>query len=90
MNDVAKIRKYISNETTEILIHAFVNSKLHFCKSLFYGLSKYEINKLQNVQNAAARVVACPRKWPYKLDFKRTTLATCAPKNYFLDKSYVF
>ena len=62
LRNIAKIRKYISTETTEILIHAFVSSKLDFCNSLLYGLPKYKINKLQNVQNAAARVVAWLRK----------------------------
>ena len=44
-------------------MHAFVNSKLHFCNSLLHGLPKYEINKLQSVQNAAARVIACLSKF---------------------------
>ena len=39
-------------------MHAFVNSKLDFCYSLLHGLPKYEINKLQSVQNAPARVIA--------------------------------
>ena len=54
----AKIRKYINVLTVEVLVHAFVNSKLDFCYSLLHDLPKYEINKLQSVQNAAARVIA--------------------------------
>ena len=46
-------------------MHAFINSKLDFCNSLLHGLPKYEINKLQNVQNAAARVIACLSKFDH-------------------------
>ena len=49
-------------------MHAFINSKLDFCNSLLYGLPKYDINKLQSVQNAAARVIACLRKFGHKSD----------------------
>ena len=59
LRNIAKICKYINVTTAELLVHAFVNSKLDFCNSLLHGLPKYEINKLQSVQNAAARVIAC-------------------------------
>ena len=50
LRNIAKIRKYISAGTTDILIHCFVTSKLDFCNAVLYGLPKYQINKLQNVQ----------------------------------------
>ena len=56
-NIIAKIRKYINVTTAEVLVHAFIISKLDFCNSLLHGLPKYEINKLQSVQNAAAQRV---------------------------------
>ena len=65
LRNIAKIRKYISAETTEIVIHCFVTSKLDFCNALLYGLPKYQINKLQNVQNAAARIIARLRKYDH-------------------------
>ena len=54
--------------TAEVLVHAFINSKLDFCNSLlhsFDGFPKYEINKLQSVQNVAARVIACLSKFDH-------------------------
>ena len=65
LRNIAKIRKNISAETTEILIHFFVTPKLDFCNALLYVLLKYQINKLQNVQNAAACIIARLRKYDY-------------------------
>ena len=63
LRNIAKICKYINVTTAEVLVHTFVNSKLDFCNSLLHGLPKYEISKLQSVQNAAARVIACLSKF---------------------------
>ena len=49
-------------------MHAFINSKLDFCNSLLYGLPKYDINKLQSIQNAAVRVIACLSKFDRNSD----------------------
>ncbi len=45
----------ISN--AEMLIHAFMTSKLNYCNALLDGCSARLINKLLMVQNAAARVL---------------------------------
>ena len=52
-----RIRKYLFHQTAISLIHAFITSKLDYYNSLLYGLSTIHINKLQRVQNAAARLV---------------------------------
>ena len=36
--------------------HAFFSSRLGYCNSLLYGLLAYQIQKLQRVQNSAARL----------------------------------
>ena len=51
------IRKHLTKRNTEILIHAFISSRLDYCNSLLYGLPAIQIKKLQRVQNAAARLV---------------------------------
>ena len=40
------IRKYLTKITTEILIHAFISSRLDYCNSLLYGLPEIQIKKL--------------------------------------------
>ena len=57
LRTISRIRKYLSTQTTEILIHAFVTSKLDHCNSLLYNVPKNVIKKLQSVQNAAARLI---------------------------------
>ena len=53
--------QYLFHQTDIPLIHAFITctSKLHYCNTLLYGLPtiQFHINKLQRVQNAAAKLV---------------------------------
>ena len=51
------IRKYFTKESAEVAVHAFIASKLDYCNALLYGLPKYQLQRLQYVQNTAARVV---------------------------------
>ena len=50
-------RTFFCRRSTETLIHAFVSSRVDYCNSLLYGLPAYQLNKLQRVQNAAARLI---------------------------------
>ena len=65
LRNISKIRKFPSKESTEILIHAFVSSKLDHCQSLLYGLPAYQLAKLQVLQNTAVRVVSLTRKYDH-------------------------
>ena len=62
LRTISRTRKYLSTQTTEILIHAFVTSKLDECKSLIYNVPKNVIKKLQSVHNAAVRLITRSRK----------------------------
>ena len=66
LHTISRIRKYLSTQTTtEILVHAFVTSKLDHCNSLLHNVPKNVIKKLQSVQNAAARLITRFRKWDH-------------------------
>ena len=47
--NVSKIRKYLTQDSAQILIHAFISSKLDYCNSLLYGIPKYLACRLQRV-----------------------------------------
>ena len=65
LRNILRIRKYLTRETTEMVVHAFVTSKLDYCNSLLYGLPVFLIAKLQSVQNSAARLVCMTRKFDH-------------------------
>jgi hypothetical protein len=52
-----KIRKSLTEDATKQLVHAFVASRLDNANSLLYGLPDTLLDKLQVVQNNAARVI---------------------------------
>lgn len=57
LHNIRRIRKYLSRDATETIVHALITSRLDYCNCLFYGLPSTQINKLKRVQNAAARLV---------------------------------
>jgi hypothetical protein len=57
LRNIGKIRQYLNRKSTEQLVHSFVSSKLDTNNSLLYGLPDSLLQKLQRVQNAAARMV---------------------------------
>ena len=54
--NIRQIRKFLTVQSTKILIHAFVSLHLDYSNTLLFGLPKYQFGCLQEVQNAAARV----------------------------------
>jgi hypothetical protein len=62
LKNIGKIRNYINQPGCERLIHAFITSKLDMCNSILIGLPSSEIDKLQRLQNTAARLVVRANK----------------------------
>ena len=57
MCHIRKIRRYLSEHSTQLLVQALVLSKLDYCNSLLAGLPACATRPLQRIQNAAARLV---------------------------------
>lgn len=59
---LAKVKPYLSPKDLERVIHAFITSRLDYCNSLYVGLDKRSLRRLQLVQNAAARLLTSTKK----------------------------
>ena len=57
LHNISCIRKFLSLEFTKTLVQAFVTSCIDYCNSLLYGIPASQLNKVQRVLNAAARLV---------------------------------
>ena len=62
LHKIRHIRKYLSSECTEKLIHAFITRSLDYCSSLLYGVRNNHMQKLQRVMDASARLIFCAPK----------------------------
>ncbi len=52
-----KLRPVVSTVELEMIIHAFISSRLDYCNSLFTCLSNSTLKRLQVVQNSAAKLL---------------------------------
>ena len=59
---LAKTKAYFSQADLEKTIHAFVTCRLDYCNSLYIGMDKSSINRLQLIQDAAARLLSGKKK----------------------------
>ena len=63
---IGKIRSYLSDDQTKSVVHAYVTPKLDGNNALLVGPRReYLIDKLQLVQNAAAKIITKSRKFDH-------------------------
>ena len=55
--NIRRIRKYLPFEAAKPIVRAFVTSRIDYCNAILYGLPAVHVNRLQRVQNAAARLL---------------------------------
>ena len=55
--NISRGRRSLTTDAAKILIQAYVMSKIDYCNSLLYGTSDKLLNRIQRIQNYAARVV---------------------------------
>jgi hypothetical protein len=59
---IAKIRKFLTMDSAKKIVHAFVSSRLDSLNSLLVKLPDCQLNRLQVIQNSAARLVTNNKK----------------------------
>ncbi len=65
LRNIAKLRNMLSVSDAEKLVHAFMTSRLDYCNALLGGYPASSKNKLQIVQNSAARILTRSRKYDH-------------------------
>ena len=50
IRNISRIRKYIPQDPSVVLIKSLVQSRLDYSNCLFYGLPKYSVSGLEAVQ----------------------------------------
>ena len=58
LRDFGNVRRFLTNDASVLVANALVSSWLDYCNSLFRSLSKFNLHKLQCIQNSAARIVS--------------------------------
>ncbi len=61
LRNIARIRPMLPFSVAEKLINSFVFSQIDYCNALLIGVSKSSLNKLQYLQNSAARILTGAR-----------------------------
>ena len=59
--NISRIRKYIPQDISIVLIKSLVMSRLDYSNGLLYGVPKCTVSGLQSVQNSASRIVTQER-----------------------------
>ena len=62
IRQISKMKKLLSRESITTLVSCFVLSRLDYCNALLGGLPSDSLEKLQRVQNCAARMIFGMRK----------------------------
>ncbi len=65
LRKIAHLRKYLDDSATETIVHAFVTSRIDYCNSLLNGIPSYLFDRVQRLQNAAARIICGLQKFDH-------------------------
>ena len=72
LRDLHHIRRFLSVDTSVVIVNALVSSRLDYCNSLFRSFSSRHATWLQYVQNALARFVTGASKYTHITSSLRT------------------
>ncbi len=61
--NIGRARKMLTDKAKKFAMHTFVTSRLDYCNSLLIGISNYHLQRLQNIQRTAARLISKKRKY---------------------------
>ena len=62
LRNIGRIRKYVDKETCHTIVRTLITSRLDYCNSLDNGTFGKNVDRLQKLQNKAARTIYCEPK----------------------------
>ena len=65
LKNIHCLKAFLTQESLVTVVHAFVTSRIDYYNSMLYGISDYNINRRQRIQNSAARIVTYTRKYDH-------------------------
>jgi hypothetical protein len=65
LRSVGQARKFLTQKAADKIIHAFISSRLDCGNSLLYNLPEYQLQRVQRVQNTAARILTKTHKFDH-------------------------
>ena len=54
---IKHIKRYLTQEACEVLVHGLIMLHFNYCNSLYYGLPDFDLNRLQRVHSIACKLV---------------------------------
>ena len=88
--DSRHVRQFITHDVSVLVANAVVSSRLDYCNSLFRSVSKFNLCKLQCVQNSAARIFQTPVNTPVQLLCLRNCFGFLLNSRQCLRQSHLF
>ncbi len=74
LRQLRSVQRSLTFDARRALVRAFVASRVDYCNSVFYGVAKKTIHRLQCCLNAAARLVVSIGKYSHITPVMRDTL----------------
>ena len=57
LHRIGRLRRCLNDHAIKTLVHGLITSRLDYCNALYTGLPNYIVQRLQRVQNSAARLI---------------------------------